>query len=117
MKAKSIITLITCFALAKSQLNTLYTIDAALVNAQAITTPVVANTALGQCTCDITLNSCDIYCCCDTDCSATILQFWNSNYQTYCTKAYIGSEYKPFTQCMSLNHLYSWNQRMGMQIS
>jgi hypothetical protein len=48
-------------------------------------TPLIDQTAFGTCTCDITKGSCDVYCCCDLDCSQTILQFWKSNYDTYCT--------------------------------
>jgi len=49
-------------------LNNLYTIDPTKVNTEAVTTPVVEDTSMGGCTCDLTLNSCDTYCCCDTDC-------------------------------------------------
>ena len=34
---------------------------------------------LGKCNCDITLNSCDSNCCCDTNCASSILTFWGSN--------------------------------------
>lgn len=43
-------------------------------------------TALNICTCDVTLNSCDAYCCCDRDCSADVLNFWQANYNEYCAK-------------------------------
>lgn len=32
--------------------------------------------ALGLCTCDITLNSCDAYCDCDPDCGKQITEVW-----------------------------------------
>ena len=45
-----------------------------------ITTAQTKNIALGSCPCDLTLNSCDVYCCCDSDCSSEIINFWNENY-------------------------------------
>ena len=51
--------------------------------------------AFGQCRCDITLNSCDPYCCCDTDCDADVRNFWMENYNEYCAKNYIMKQYKP----------------------
>ena len=41
------------------------------------TVPQSQNIALGSCPCDLTLNSCDVYCCCDSDCSSEILAYWN----------------------------------------
>ena len=42
-----------------------------------ITTAQTKNIALGSCPCDLTLNSCDVYCCCDNDCAPEITEFWN----------------------------------------
>lgn len=72
---------------------------------------------MGGCTCDVTLNSCDTYCCCDTDCPSEILNFWNANYNTYCTKNYIGSAYSPLEKCVDQAFIYDYNKRMGMEIS
>lgn len=55
----------------------------------------IENNALGRCTCDITLGSCDAYCCCDLDCNKEIRQFWNDNSDNYCAKNHIGKGYKP----------------------
>lgn len=87
------------------------------VDTNAITTPITENTAFGTCSCDKTLNSCDVYCCCDTDCGSDILAYWNQNYNTYCTKSYIGSAYRPFSQCIGASHIFTYNQRMGMQVT
>jgi len=66
------------------------------IDKESITTQVsVENNALGTCTCDITKGSCDAYCCCDTECASDILAIWNSNYNEYCAKNYIGAAYKP----------------------
>ena len=65
--------------------------------------------ALGECTCDITANSCDAYCCCDKDCGTTVTKYWNSNYDEYCAKNYIGAAYKPKERCMDRNALYGYN--------
>ena len=101
----------------QAQLNRLINLSTGTVSTIDVTTPIVENTAFGTCTCDRTLNSCDVYCCCDTDCSSNILDFWKSNYATYCTRSYIGSEYRPFSQCIDTTHIYSYNQRLGMEVS
>jgi hypothetical protein len=83
-----------------------------------VTTKVtVANTALGECTCDITANACDAYCCCDKDCDDKIRQQWNADYDNICAKNYIGSAYKPLERCIDRKHISGWNKRMGMEIS
>lgn len=87
------------------------------INYDTKTTEVKENSALGQCTCDKTLNSCDIYCCCDQDCSKDVIDYWNTHYNYYCTRNYVGNVYKPFSQCVDMTHIYSYNQRMGMQVS
>jgi hypothetical protein len=105
--------------LAQSQLNKLYDLSKGTVNPKAVSTPLIDNTAaFGTCNCDRTLNQCDAYCCCDTECSDAILQFWKSNYDAYCAKSYTGGkEYKPFSQCIDKKHIFNYNQRMGMQVS
>ena len=67
-------------------LNPAYTVNTDFIDTSATSTSIVAGTAFGTCTCDITSNTCDIYCCCDTDCSAEILDLWKANYDLYCTK-------------------------------
>ena len=57
--------LILCAGLAQAQLNRLYKTDGLKVDLESVTTPLVDNTAFGQCSCDRTLNQCDAYCCCD----------------------------------------------------
>ena len=42
--------------------------------------------ALDVCACDITKNSCDTYCCCDTDCDNNVLNSWKKNYNIFCAK-------------------------------
>lgn len=47
-----------------------------------------------DCICDITRNSCDVYCCCDSDCAKSLIKEWdlddpedniclNEKYSTY----------------------------------
>ena len=71
---------------------------------------------IGKCTCDITMNSCDAYCCCDTDCTEPIRSFWNLNYQDYCAKNEIGAAYKPKERCIDSSYIFNTNQRLGMKI-
>ena len=50
-----------------------YKVIADNIDKEQVTAKVtVANTALGECTCDITANACDAYCCCDRDCDDSI---------------------------------------------
>lgn len=120
---KMINTVTLCVALlcggsAHAMLNRLYKIDASKVNKDAVTTPLIDNTAFGTCNCDRTLNSCDAYCCCDQDCSTAILDFWRSNYDQYCARSYAGGrEYKPFQQCIDAKHVFNYKKRMGMEVS
>ena len=51
------------------------------------------------CSCDLTLNSCDAFCCCDNDCQAEVLNFWKENYNQYCAKNYISGRYN-VSQCV-----------------
>lgn len=69
--------------------------------------------SLGSCPCDLS-NSCDVYCCCDPDCSVAITDFWKANYADYCAKSYIFEKYKPEQQCIDDQILYNMNLRMGM---
>ena len=94
------ILLLSLATFAKGQLNSLYPIVPGMVSTTNVTTPIVDNTAFGACECDRTLNSCDVYCCCDQDCSAPILQYWQANYPQFCALSYTGQEYKPLQQCI-----------------
>lgn len=110
----------TILGLSQAQLNRKYQFVQSLADKyrEKETQPIVEETAFGSCSCDRTLNQCDAYCCCDTDCTEPILAFWKSNYDAYCAKSYAGGkEYKPFQQCIESKHIYNYNQRMGMQVS
>ena len=65
----------------------------------------------------MTLNSCDVYCCCDQDCNIDIRNFWKENYNEYCAKNTIMKQYKPYSQCIDANVMAGYNSRMGMQAS
>ena len=39
----------------------------------------VANTNFNVCTCDLTTDSCDAFCCCDQDCPEEITTEWKTN--------------------------------------
>jgi len=75
----------------------LYQTDPALANTDKQTTVPQANNAFGECRCDVTLNSCDVYCCCDQDCNIDIRNFWKENYNEYCAKNTIMKQYKPYS--------------------
>jgi len=65
----SISLILSAFVSVGEGLNRLYPVIQE-ANDDVKTTQVIENTALGQCTCDVTLNSCDLYCCCDEECDA-----------------------------------------------
>ena len=112
------LTLAVCVAAVAGQLNRRYKIDPARVQPNAVTTPIGDKTAFGTCACDRTQGQCDAYCCCDTECSTPILDFWRSNFAEYCAKSYSGGkEYKPLQQCVDKKHIYNYNQRLGMLVS
>ena len=69
------------------------------------------------CACDLTKNSCDAYCCCDTDCEETVLTFWRENYSSYCAKNKVAQKYAPKMNCMSKTMLFGYNKRMGMEVT
>jgi hypothetical protein len=58
----------------------------AKVNTETPSVSAAANNAFGQCRCDITVNSCDTFCCCDKDCDDDVKAFWTENYNEYCAK-------------------------------
>ena len=72
------------------------------IDPDAVTVKIVEGeeNALGTCTCDITRNACDAYCCCDTDCGTLIQDEWKSRYDLICAKNYIGREIAPKQRCL-----------------
>jgi hypothetical protein len=87
------------------------------INTKTPTVSAAANNAFGQCRCDITVNSCDTFCCCDKDCDDDVKAFWTENYNEYCAQNYIQKQYKPKSQCVDSNILFRNNSRMGMEIT
>ena len=65
----------------------------------------------GTCICDLTLFSCDRFCCCDTDCTASVINVWNTNcaVESYST---FGTVY-----CANSNEIYKINSRRGIEIT
>ena len=113
---KAFLFLLSSSSFVIAQINNIVTISGQ-VSTEQVTTPILDKTGFGTCTCDKTLNTCDVYCCCDTDCSTNILDYWRANYNTFCTKSYIGNEYRPFSQCIAKKHIFTYNSRMGMEVS
>lgn len=85
--------------------------------------------ALGECTCDITLGSCDAYCDCDKDCGEETIKIWQANYDDYGKKNAIGSLNQSNAKCLDTKYFVSEtsktdptkvqamiNKRMGMQV-
>ena len=100
MKNKLLLALTLSFACALPP-KRLNKIDLSLIDTTKVTNDIsVQNSALGGCTCDVTFNSCDAYCCCDTDCSKEVRDYWNQNSNSFCAKNFIGSTIKPTQKCI-----------------
>ena len=97
-------------------LNPYYT-TTSQVEDNILSTYVRANSDLGECTCDVTLNSCDIFCCCDSDCPSNLLTHWNNNYESFCEYNYLGQAFKANAQCIDSANLFRYNVRQGMTVS
>jgi hypothetical protein len=51
----------------------------------AVSTVVISESIdIGTCTCDLTPNTCDYLCCCDTECPTTITDKWISDPNNIC---------------------------------
>lgn len=76
------------------------------------------NNALDLCPCDVTKDSCDAYCCCDTaDCDAEVIKFWNENYNDYCAENDISNRYKSqYSACVDTALLLEANPVDGMTV-
>lgn len=67
-----------------------------------------------QCTCDLTPNVCDTYCCCDMDCPVSILTFWIIDNNNVCLDKK-NNEKNAFTACLEKDILFKFNQKRGMR--
>ena len=83
--------LLNALAEAKSSVITdSYPADLTKVDVNAQSMKYIANTNFQVCNCDMTTESCDPYCCCDTSCPEVVTNEWktnnrcsNINYQTH----------------------------------
>ncbi len=72
--------------------------------------------ALDVCACDITKNSCDTYCCCDTDCNDNVLNSWKNNYELYCAKNKFSQAKKGRVEtCIDSASLFTTNLYSGLK--
>lgn len=68
--------------------------------------------SLGDCVCDLTIESCDAYCCCDSDCVSSVINVWKSD--DLCVK----SKFTTYqTRCSTLQHVSIDNTRRAMQVA
>ena len=68
---------------------------------------------MGPCTCDLTYNVCDNFCCCDADCPVNLIMTWNSSFFSQC-KDKKKSQYELNTQCNSDETNYIYNRNVTM---
>ena len=65
----------------------------------------------GTCICDVTQDSCDAYCCCDSSCVSVVYYAWLSD----CAQANLGSFSNVY--CVDSSEIYQINSRRGMEIT
>lgn len=76
----AVVLLFLCFAGGSMALSPVSTIvDWTLVPTTAPDARNLNSASLGECICDVTVNVCDTFCCCDTDCLATEVALFGSN--------------------------------------
>ena len=90
-----------------------YPADLTKVNENKESLTYVADTSFQVCSCDMTTDSCDPFCCCDTNCPEVITNEWKSNsrcsdiqYQTH-----NGGIFSP---CLSSAAQYTFNKQNGL---
>ena len=80
-----------------------------------VNTTATSNLKISDCSCDLTVGSCDISCCCDTDCPASTLKLWQADSTAFCNSV-VFNELKPLTKWMNKDYLAFTNKRMGITI-
>jgi len=75
-----------------------------------------ANTNFKTCSCDLTANSCDPFCCCDTECAVTARTQWTASsqcvdvtYQSEVTHRY------PLSGCLNKTAQFDYNSQKGLE--
>lgn len=59
-------------------------IDFSLINNVNSTVVISESKDLGTCTCDLTPNTCDYLCCCDTECPSDLITTWLDDPNNIC---------------------------------
>ena len=59
-------------------------IDYNMINSINSTVVISESKDLGTCTCDLTPNTCDYLCCCDTECPSTLTNTWIDDPNNIC---------------------------------
>ncbi|CAG9313766.1 unnamed protein product [Blepharisma stoltei] len=69
----------------------------------------------GKCVCDLTANSCDVFCCCDDDCSSTLKDLWDTEDPS--TNRCLNSKFTKYysLKCPSSNDNYFYSARRGIK--
>ncbi|CAD7927036.1 unnamed protein product [Amoebophrya sp. A120] len=74
---------------------------------------IVANADMGTCTCDITANKCDPYCCCDPDCSTGVQ---NSGFSSDCITVGASNALESQYSCSSKSYVQEVNPRTDVSV-
>ena len=113
MKVGGII-LLTAFAQAKSSvIEDVYPANLDKVNVKTQSVTYIANTNFNVCKCDMTTDSCDPFCCCDSSCPEAITNEWKANNR--CADInYQTNSGKVFSPCMSREDQFNFNKENGL---
>lgn len=107
--------LLKTFAQAKSSVITdSYAADTTKVDETKESLEYVANTNFNVCSCDLTTDSCDAFCCCDSSCPEEITSEWTRNNR--CANIDYAKNFSGgvFTPCMSREEKFNFNKQNGL---
>ena len=113
MKVGGLLLLKTLAEAQSSVITDTYPVDLTKVDENVESVNYIANTNFKVCSCDMTTESCDPFCCCDTSCPASVTDEWKSNnrcadinYQTITGKV--------FSPCLSRADEFKFNKQNGL---
>lgn len=113
MKVGGLLLLKTMADAKSSVITTTYPADLNKVDQNQESLKYSANTNFKVCSCDMSTDSCDPFCCCDSSCSEAVINEWTANNR--CANInYEKSPGKIFSPCMNRQDQYNFNKQNGL---
>lgn len=114
----NVILFVISFIIENVNSENLYTKNFLLVNYTQISTTnstvsVSETKNIAPCSCDITPNVCDAYCCCDIECSSELIQSWKDAEFNTCSNI-PDKDYYSILDCSSLDEIYTFNSEISI---